>query len=255
MKMLWYKAWLDTRWRFVVGLTLLGCGAWLTVLGYPRVSRLLAAPPAIDSSSEVGRRLKDLVELSRGFRGYVWTQWFGQSARELGTLFAVVLGSGGVFSYGGGDLYTLSLPAPRRQLVFARAAVGVGEVLLLALAPSLLVALLAPAVGQSYSLAAALVHATCLFAASSAFFALALLLSTSYSDVWRPLLIALAAAGVVALATVGYPPFEPYSILRLMSGEAYFRTGHVPWLGLAAAAAVSAALVAGAAVNAARRDF
>ena len=40
-----------------------------------------------------------------------------------------------------------------------------------------------------------------------------------------------------------------------MSGETYFRSGRVPWLGLAAAAVLSAALIAVAAVNVRRRDF
>jgi hypothetical protein len=253
--MLWYKSWLDTRWRFGIGLVVIVCGAWLAVLGYPRVTRLVAAAPAIDTTTEVGRRLQEIVELSRGFRGYVWTQWFRQTAVEIGTLLAVLLGSGSLLSHGGGELYTLSLPVSRRRLLAARATVGLAELFAITVVPSLLIAAAAPAVGEYYGAGAALVHAACLFIACAAFFSLALLLSTSYSDVWRPMLIALAAAFVVALAETGYRPFTPYSILRLMTGETYFRTGHVPWLGLGAAAALSAALISTAAINVERRDY
>jgi hypothetical protein len=253
--MLWYKSWLDTRWRFAIGFALLACGAWLAVLGYPRLMRLVAAAPAIDTATGVGRRLQEIVERSRGFRGYVWTQWFRQPAVEVGTLVAVLLGSGSLLSRGGGDLYTLSLPVSRSQLLYVRAAVGLGELLVLAFVPSLLIALAAPAVGEQYGVFEALVHGGCLFVSWSAFFSLALLLSTSYSDVWRPMLIAIAAAFAVALAETGYPPFAPYSILRLMNGETYFLTGQVPRLGLTAAAALSAALIATAAVNVHRRDY
>jgi len=40
-----------------------------------------------------------------------------------------------------------------------------------------------------------------------------------------------------------------------MSGEMYFRTGRMPWLGLLASAAGSVALLYAAARNFARRDF
>ena len=47
----------------------------------------------------------------------------------------------------------------------------------------------------------------------------------------------------------------PYSLFRVMSAESYFRTGSLPWLGLAASAAISASVLYGAARNFARRDF
>ena len=40
-----------------------------------------------------------------------------------------------------------------------------------------------------------------------------------------------------------------------MSGEVYFRDGVVPWLGLLASAAVTAAAMAAAVANIARQDF
>jgi hypothetical protein len=254
--MLWYKSWLDTRWRFAIGFVLLGCGAWLAVFGYPRLTRLVAAAPPIDTSTAAGRELNEIVALTRGFTGYVWSQWFRQTAANLGSLFAVLLGSGGLFTYGGsGELYTLSLPAPRGRLLFTRAWVGLAELLLLAVVPSLIFTVMAPAIGERYALVNALVHATCLFASCAVLFSLALLLSTSYADVWRPMLITLAVAMVIALVEVPYRAIGRYSITHLMNGETYFRTGRVPWLGLAAAAALSAALIATAAVNVNRRDY
>lgn len=253
--MLWYKAWLDTRWRFVIGFVLCVCGAWLAVFGYPRVTRLIAVAPAIDATTELGRRVREAVELSRGFRGYLWMQWFRQSMVQSVTLLAILLGSGGVLTHGGGELYTLSLPASRGRLVFVRAAVGLIELLLIALVPSLVIALMSPAIGERFGFGAALVHSACLFVTCAAFFNLALLLSTSYTDVWRPILIAGAVGVVLSLAEAVNRSVGEYGVFKLMSGETYFRTGQVPWLGLAAAAAVSAALIWTATVNIARRDF
>ena len=39
--MLWYKSWLETRWRFLIGLVLLVCSAMFIVLAYPRLIQLL----------------------------------------------------------------------------------------------------------------------------------------------------------------------------------------------------------------------
>jgi len=256
MIMLWYKAWLDTRWRFVIGLALLTCGAWIAVVGYPRITRLIALQQTVDTTTVVGRQVKEILELSRGFRGYVWTQWFRQTALQTMTLFAILIGSGGILSQGGGgELYTLSLPASRRTLVLVRAALGLGELLLFAFVPSLIIVLMAPVVSESYSAASALVHATCLFVASAAFFSLALLISTSYSDVWRPFAITIAAAMVLGLVEQVARTVAPYGIFALMAGERYFRTARVPWLGLAVVAALSAGIIYSAAINITRRDY
>lgn len=251
--MLWYKSWLETRWRFLIGLAILMCSAVGLVLTYPRVQQLLPLASAIDVGGELGRRIREAADLSREYRGFVWVQGFRQNLAQMGTLFAVLLGTGGVVS-GGTALFTLSLPATRRQMLRVRAATGLGELFLLAILPALLIPLLSPAIGQSYSVGAALVHGVCLFAAGAVFFSLATLLSAIFGDVWRPLLIALAIAGVLALVEPLMGAAAP-GIYRVMSGETYFRTGALPWTGLLVSAAASAALLQAAAVRLERRDF
>src|SRR5437868_2866032 len=115
--MLWHKSWLDTRWRFLIGLALLVLSALGAVFSYPRVMKLIPLAPAIDASGEVGRRIKEAVDLARDYRGYVWSQWFAQNMPQLWTVFAVLLGSGGVIAQrSDGGLFTLSLPVSRDRL-------------------------------------------------------------------------------------------------------------------------------------------
>src|SRR5207302_1873725 len=120
---------------------------------------------------------------------------------QIWTIVAVVIGSGSVLSQGirGGALFTLSMPASRNRLLGFRAAAGLGELIVLAFVPPLVLTLASPAVGASYAVADALVHSTCLFAAGTVWFSVASLLSTSFDDVSHPLLIALAAAMVLAV--------------------------------------------------------
>ena len=254
--MLWYKFWLDTRWRFLVGLVLLAGSAFSIALAYPKVMQLLPLLPPADTGGEIGRRIREVALLSREYRGYVWAQWFQQQPTQLGTLFAVLLGTGGLVSAsGGGALFTLSLPVSRERLVAVRAAAGLVEFLTIAVVSSLVFPMVSPAVGQTYGVGSALVHALCWFAAGSVFFSLALLFSTVFSDTWRPLLLACTVAFVLATSEFVFRGLAPYGLFRVMSAESYFRTGSLPWLGVAASAAISAGVLYGAARNFARRDF
>jgi len=74
---------------------------------------------------------------------------------------------------------------------------------------------------------------------------------------FRPLLLlfALLAAGILGLAEQFVAGLSRYSVIGAMSAERYFRGGGLPWPGLLASVALSAAMLCGAAVNLARRDF
>jgi ABC-2 type transport system permease protein len=255
--MLWYKSWLETRWRFLIGLGLLMLSVCSTVLTYPQVVKLLPLAPAVDVSGAIGRRVSEAMELARSYRGYVWSQWYRQNMLQLWGLFAVLLGSGGLLSQasGGGALFTLSLPATRNHVLGVRAATGLAELLVLAFVPSLLLPMLSPIIGQSYGIQDAVIHGACLFIAGAVFFSLAFLLSTMFSGVWPPLLIALCVAMVLGLFDLALRDLSRYSLFGVMSAESYFRGGGLPWLGLFASAALSAAMLYGAAFNIARRDF
>ena len=255
--MLWYKTWLETRWRFLIGLGGLMCSAAGIVLAYPQMIKLLASMPAVDMGGEIGRQVRESVALARDYRGYVWSQWFLKSMSQLWVLFAALLGTGGPLSQasGGGTLFTLSLPVSRNRLLAVRAATGLAELLVLALVPSLLLPALSPAVGHSYGIGEALIHGVCLFLAGSVFFSLAFLLSTVFSDVWRPWLVVLCAAIALSLLDQLSQGLSRYSVFRVMSAEVYFRSGRLPWVGLLASAAASVTVLAGAARNIARRDF
>jgi ABC-2 type transport system permease protein len=255
--MLWYKAWLETRWRFLIGLALLACSAIFTVLAYPEVMKLMPLVPQVDTSGLIGRQIREAAELLREYRGYVWAEWFRQNLLQTWTLFAVLLGTGGLLAQasGGAALFTLSMPASRSRLLGTRAGTALAELLVMAIVPSLLIPLFSPAVGESYSVGAALVHSLCLFIAGAVFFSLAFMLSTVFADIWRPALFALFVAGTLGVAEQVFRDLQPYSIFSVMRAEAYFRTGELPWLGLLAAAAASLAMFYAAVFNIERHDF
>ena len=255
--MLFYKSWLETRWRFVGGLALLALSASGAVLVYPEVVRLMQAAPSINVGGELGRRITDAVELARTYRGYIWSQWFRQNMPQLWTLIAIALGSGGLLAQatGGGALFTLALPISRQQVVLTRAATVIAELAVLALVPAVIFPVLSPLVGESYGFADALVHSVCMLFTGILFFSLAFLLSTVFSDVWRPLLLAVCIAFVIGLLEQLPGEALRVGVFRIMSGGSYFLGDGVPWLGLLVTSVLSAAMLAAASRNLARQDF
>jgi hypothetical protein len=255
--MLWYKSWLETRWRFLIGLVILMLSVVGTVLAYPRVEKLLPMVPAFDDGTLVGQRLKAIAELSRTYGGYIWAQWARQNMVQMLSLFAALLGTGGLLSQGagGGGLFTLSLPVSRERLLGVRAATGLAELGVLALLPSLLLPVLSPAVGQSFGIGAALAHGVCAFVAAAVLFSATSLLSTVFTDIWRPALIVCVVAAALGIVEPFFGAVARYSLFGIMDGETYFRGNGLPWLGLLASAAASAGMLFAASRNLARQDF
>jgi hypothetical protein len=227
----WHKAWFDTRWRFMAGLVLLLVLACGTIVDYRTAQQIVPNTNiSFDMSTTVGRTLQDALDTQRSYRGFVWYQWFRQNLTQIWTLFAILIGAGGLLarSVGDGAVFALTLPASRRQILRGRIVVGLGELAVIAIVPSMLIPLMSPAIGEHYSSVEALVHAVCLVLAGSTWFALTVLLSTIFRDIWRPMLIvcSLALTSATAEFASGIGPFH------LMNATAYFRTGELPLVGL-----------------------
>jgi len=253
--MLWYKSWIDTRWRFVLTLVVLVVFACGTVMSFPMVQRLVAQIPQtpVIADEELQQEFTDSLEAMRTFTGYAWTQWFAGNFIGLLTLAAALLGAGSpLVRSGSGALFSLALPASRERWIGTRAGVGLAELFVLALAPSIAFAVLAPIVDQQFSLVDAVVYGLCAFVIASAFFAVSMLLSTVFNDVWRPMLLTVVAAIVVAGIGTLFPDGGLY---MAMAGGSWFYDASLPWVELLVSAAAAAALIYAAGANLARRDF
>ncbi|MCA1632139.1 MAG: hypothetical protein LC802_00115 [Acidobacteria bacterium] len=253
--MLWYKAWLETRWRFIVGLVLLTCFGAAVVLTHPLMENMQVEIPNLPGS--LGESVREAFALMTTYRGYVWSQWFAKNLLQFWTLFAVLLGVGGFAAEAqrGTALWTLSLPVTRRRLLGVRAGVGAAELLLLALVPSLLVAALSPLVGQSYPLGEALAYSLMMFIGGMFFYGLALLLSTAFGDQLKPILAAMAVSIAMGLLSLFSKRLADYSVYSVMSGQKYFNEGAPPWAGLAVCVALAAAMFYASLRVLERRDF
>jgi hypothetical protein len=246
---LWYKTWLDTRWRFLLGLafaSLAACG----VVAFFDEARQLLQTRTMDLSSDnpLEQALREQLEAVQTFRGYVWFQWFDQNFSFLASVFAALLGSGAPLSTSGrGLLFSLALPVSRARWMTTRLSLGLAELFALCLLPALVIVLVAPLFGERFPLVDAIVYSICAFVASSVLFGVASLLSTAFNDAWRPLLFTLLLGLAVGLARLGF--------FDVMSAAGYFTGESFPWLGLGVCVALTAGLLYTAVVNVERRDF
>ncbi|HJU43637.1 MAG TPA: hypothetical protein VJ691_12505 [Vicinamibacterales bacterium] len=254
--MLWHKAWLETRWRFIAALAILTVLTAANVYEYVLAQRMMPVAESLSSGdpSPLGAMIRDAVAVQREFRGFIWYNAFRDTLTNVGVLFAVLLGCGGLLAENkkGSALFTLSLPVTRRRLLGIRTATGLAQWLAISMIAPLTIPLLAPLVGQQFSIVDALAHGVCVFVAGALFYSLASFLSTLFGDFWRPMLIAFAVACVAAAAQFAAPEF---GVFRVMNGETYFRHGTLPWMGLVTTAVLASALLYSAAETLERRDF
>ncbi len=253
--MLWYKHWLETRWRFFIGLAVLTALSAMVVFTEPLTS--VAMENFQDPGGMVGEILREQIELSKTYEGYVWIQWFGKNLLFGWLMLAILIGVGGVVteSTRGGALFTLSLPVTRRKMLAVRAATGASELAVLALVPSLLIPLLSLLIGETYSAGEAIVYVMLMVAGGIVFFAFSILLSTIFSDKIKPIVVGLIVVFVLETVSLLVKKFAPYSVTKIMSGADYFRTGELPLAGLAASLAVAAVMFYLSLRIVERRDF
>lgn len=158
--MLFYKAWRDTRTRFLTGLLALSVFFLFIVLYRPEMMGAL---------SRLGER---------AYPEYI-DGLLGSFGKMIFSLLAIFLGLGGLLRERAHRtaVFTLALPVSRAQLLGAHAAVGLAEVAVLALLPAMLIPPLSSLVYHSYPMERALTFSLLWFACGTVIFALSFFLS------------------------------------------------------------------------------
>ena len=221
------------------------------------VSSLLEGAP---TWSEDSRRLLPLL---RSQQGYVWLYWFKFMLLFMWPMYAVTQGVTLVPSScpwmkgGSGEagLFTFSLPVSRRRVLLTNAALVGAELVLVALAPSLIFPIVSHFTGADVPFVSTLVYALLLSFGGMIFPAFSFLLTTVFDNHWK-----MVATGFAVVITLIFPPrlveeYPWWHVYHVMSGETYFRYGKIPWLGLFASLAVSASMMFAAVRIYERRDF
>jgi ABC-2 type transport system permease protein len=245
--MLWHKAWRESRARFFLSAAALAVICASFVFFHRDVSSGISDEPL-------------------SYPVYIWRITYKGYLRELFMILAILLGLGGLTRERDNRTigFTLGLPVSRWRLLVTRALVGLGQVLLLAALPAMVIPLLSPLIGQVYLPSEAWAFAILWATIGSLIFAIGLLASVLFAgEFTAPVAAIFGLMGYSLLADLR--PVERYltDIHDVMSGidMPYFTertgalTGPLPWLTLFAVLLAAAALIVIGARVTAKQDF
>jgi ABC-type transport system involved in multi-copper enzyme maturation permease subunit len=238
--MMWHKAWLESRWRFVAGLVL--------VAGFAAVD--------IAQASIIMPRLGIPTDQ---FNRFVWHEYFTRVS--LGwTLSTLLLTTGGlVREYAlGTSLFSLSLPISRRRWLAIRTLMALGQSFVLSLVPVAVIPTVASLIGQSYPPWEAMKFSLLLFLTGLAAFSVGILCSSLIQGEYAAVALGIGfvfLCGMVANAVAPQGEYGDYITGRQHVDTAWHLTKGWPWWGIWGNIATAAVFIAGAAHHLEKRDF
>ena len=222
MLMLVYKSWIETRWRFLAGLSLLVLSSVYAVI---QATDTIRAREQFQSGEPIIYAQYIWILLHHGYLQVFWI------------FSALMLGLGGIWreqSIGSAG-FTLSLPITRQQIVWSRAVVGLAQLFVLALSAPVIISIISPLTGNAYPLEQSLPFALLMFGGGVVFYGGAFLLSHLMQGEFATPALGISAALVFYLVT-RFPQLESVNLFDLMSGKHYLdRTTFLlnpnfPWL-------------------------
>ena len=122
MNMLFYKAWIETRVRFVAGLI----AAAIICIFYMEQHAWLVRMWSADMQNPHGYHMKWMPLGIHEYGWYLWHYLYDNYLQQVWALFAILFAFGGLVRErnGGTVLFSLGLPVSRRRWLFTRLAVA-----------------------------------------------------------------------------------------------------------------------------------
>lgn len=226
--MLWYKAWLETRSRFIIAIV--GCTA-LCSMWIVEFSKLTM-------SSREAAGLFYLLHAIHGVLAFVWI------------LSVVLLMMGGLVQEHavGTSSFTLSLPVSRFHLMAVRIVMGLAQAFILTIVPWLVMLLVSASAGKKYPISQAFFHIFLLWSGGMVILALAVLASSIVEGQYTAPAVSIGLS-VLLVYALKSEKLNPYSPWTFMVGTEYFQrptgllSGQFPLLHAAAFSAVAIILL------------
>lgn len=248
---LWYKAWLETRTRFLVAVIVTVAVCAFFTLAHTWIEnnwqRDLIEHPEYDNPAWFLRAMRD-------YPFFIYHYVYADFLQKIWVFLAVLLGIGGLSREAahGTAGFTLSLPISRLRLFATRALVAVAELFALTV-----IALAAIVIGSwvmrlPYPIDHGLLHLATLFVGGLVFLAASLCLTEFVEGENTPVVIALGAVGLLYFVMQPYvdgAPLDwfavPFAIPKLMAGPSDItHAGDVAWAGFVASLAAAALFTA-----------
>lgn len=216
--MLWYKAWLETRARFLISLF-----GTLTLCSFSVLHGEKQAEPWTP----------------RSYHNYILTDGYGLLA-VMWVLAVTLLMMGGLLREQalGSASFTLGFPVSRRRHMLVRIGMGALQASVIAILPAAAMYLIASICSAPFSVSQNLFRLVLLLTGGAVFFAIALLVSSVVPGEYTPPVVALGVLLLIS-GTLGDQKTRLFSPLAFMFGTEYLNrqssllVGPIPWIGAA----------------------
>jgi ABC-2 type transport system permease protein len=235
---LWFKAWLETRARFLT------CLATLTVFSgvFVHHAQALIRP---EWKSDFNR----LLFVNQQFLVIMWI------------LSVVLLGMGGIVRERavGTSPLTLSLPVSRAHLLCVRIGLGVLQAIVLGVVPWLAVFLVSSFANKPILITQVTSYVFLLVGGGLVYFAMAILVSSLIAGEYTAPALAF---GVVLLGAIFFDSWlRQFNVWRLVTGDfsidrsTYLLSTHLPWMGIFASLFAAVLMLVASMIVLQRREF
>ena len=226
-KMLLYKYWLESRFRFLCGLFLVIATVTHTVLGAPNTLRL------INQQMPWAHML---------FSQYLWLTVYDGSLLAAWIVLAVVLSNRGMRKEQslGVSAFTLSLPVTRSSILRAQSVVALVELVLLGVVPAFLIPGLSRVAGLTFPMTQGVRHTALLICPGVVFHGWSLLMAQLTGTESTSLTISLSSIGAFFILVKRIHALDRLDIFDIMSGadlldrHTFLLRGPLPWSTFAA---------------------
>ena len=236
--MLWYKAWLETRSRFLISL------ATLTMF-----CAIFVGHAQGQISPKWNSDFNRLLFVNQQFVVILWI------------LAVVLLGMGGIVREKavGTSALTLAFPASRARLLMVRAGTGILEAIALGIAPWGAVFFVSSFAGRPILLSQVTFYILMLVGGGLVYFAMAVLISSLVAGEYAAPAVAF---GVVLFTAMLFDAWlRRFNVWRLVTGDfsidrsSYLLSEHLPWLGILASLSAAALMLVASIIIVQRREF
>ena len=247
--MLWYKAWRESRGRFLIAFVAIAVFS-VGVMLYARTGFPLPENPRVPYSA------------------FVWGEFYSNSRQGVFCLIALLLGLGGLQRERAGRTasFTLALPITRGRLLSTRAMVGLLELTAIALVPVIVVPALSPLARQTYPLSQSVQYGALFMSWGVVWFAVGVVWSVVFAGEWTATAVSVISPFVYMIvytrASGGGRRFIAANPFEMMSGGLDHSVGGrmlltepLPWLAMLVLAAIAATLLCAAWRITLRQDF
>lgn len=235
-KMLLFKCWLESRFRFLCGLFLVIATVSHTIVRAPATLKLIH---------------EQMPWAHMLFSQYVWLTIYDGSLLAGWVVLAVVLSNRGMRKEQslGVSGFTLSLPVRRSSIVRAQSVVALVELAVMGVAPAFLIPGLARLVGLTFPITQALRFAALLVCPGVVFHGWSLLLAQFTGAESVSLTISLSSIGAFFVLVKRIRALDRLDIFDIMSGadlldrHTFVLRGPLPWTAFAITLALLSGMV------------